>query len=371
MPFRGKRESNEMRPLKVDGARDLGAQFTRNPHRMAGQDGAYSIPLGAGKALWFFGDTLTGARTPRESLWFPGGASLGPGDMSGFGLIEKLCTNTALILDEKSGRDGLRNFQYICDASGALKQLVLRQPDEPDVIRVWCLHGCAFGNDLYLFYQLVRMLATGPMPVNFEVVGSGLAFGNSRDWEFQRIYAGNSATWWPADQPQFASAVLPARNEDIIYLYGVLRCSDGVQRCYMARVRSTDIKCLGKYEYLITDAPVWSSNPRDACCIMTGMPNELSVNWNNHLGCYLAVHSLDLTGRIVGRTAPKPWGPWSEPVDLWRVSPPAWDYPVPYPALIYAGKEHAELAEDGGRVLYLTYIEFEEYFPHLVEVTLG
>jgi hypothetical protein len=38
--------------------------------------------------------------------------------------------------------------------------------------------------------------------------------------------------------------------------------------------------------------------------------------------------------------------------------------------LIYAGKEHPELSADGGRRIYLTYIEFEEYFPHLIEVTL-
>ena len=33
--------------------------------------------------------------------------------------------------------------------------------------------------------------------------------------------------------------------------------------------------------------------------------------------------------------------------------------------------EHPELAVDGGRKIYLTYIEFEEYFPHLVEVSLA
>jgi hypothetical protein len=29
------------------------------------------------------------------------------------------------------------------------------------------------------------------------------------------------------------------------------------------------------------------------------------------------------------------------------------------------------LSEGEGKILYLTYIEFEEYFPHLVEVTLA
>ena len=38
------------------------------------------------------------------------------------------------------------------------------------------------------------------------------------------------------------------------------------------------------------------------------MPNELSVSYNNYLNKYLAVHSLDLSGKIVGRTSPTPGG---------------------------------------------------------------
>ena len=99
------------------------------------------------------------------------------------------------------------------------------------------------------------------------------------------------------------------------------------------------------------------------------MPNELSVSYNAYLGQYLAVHSFLLSGEIVGRTAPQPWGPWSEPVTLWKVQARR-EKPLPYPPLMYAGKEHPELSREGGRILYLTYVEFEEYFPHLVEVTI-
>ena len=100
------------------------------------------------------------------------------------------------------------------------------------------------------------------------------------------------------------------------------------------------------------------------------MPNELSVSRNAYLGQYLAVHSYNLSGDIVGRTAPAPWGPWTDPVVLWSLRSER-TRPLPYPVLVYAGKEHPELAADGGRILYLTYIEFEEYFPHLIEVTLA
>ena len=356
--------------LQVESARDLGLQFTDNPHRIVGHDGAYSIPLD-GETLWFFGDTLVGARVPGESLWFPGGKPVGPEDMSGKGSIEKLYTNTGLILRESTGRNGLHNYKYICDDSGNLKQLVPREPNEhPDEIRVWCLHGCALGQKVYLYYLTVRMLAEGPLPVNFELVGAGLAVGDTQDWDFHRIRYGDSSLWWNAGLPQFGAAVLHVKAEKKIYVYGVMKDDRGVQRCYLSRVNEDEIEHLEKYEYLISQRPDWGSDPHQAISIMSDMPNEMSVSWNQYLGCYLAVHSLDLTGKIVGRTAPHPWGPWSEPVVLWTVVPPRLDYKIPYEHLIYAGKEHPELAEQDGRVLYLTYVEFEEYFPHLVEVTL-
>ena len=93
------------------------------------------------------------------------------------------------------------------------------------------------------------------------------------------------------------------------------------------------------------------------------------MSFNQHLGSSLAVHSQDVSGVIVGRTAPNPWGPWSEPVTLHTVSPPK--KKIPYPVLVYAGKEHPELAQDRGRKIYVTYVEFEEYFPHLLEIELA
>lgn len=358
------------RELRVHSARDLGAQFVTNPHRMVGQDGAYSIPLAHGEALWFFGDTLIGSRVPHESLWYPGGQQLGPGDMTGNGSIELMLNNTGLILRQNDGRNGLTNYSYILDGHGQLKQLVPRLPREHrDEIRVWCLHGCCIGRNVYLYYLNVRMLSEGPMPVNFELVGSGLAKAVRGEWDFQSIEHDGDTMWWKVGLPHFGSAVLMG-NDGYVYAYGVKKDPAGVQQCCLARVTAESICDYDAYEYLCSPEPRWCSMPDEAQPIMTGMPNEMSVSWNAHLGSYLAVHSLDLTGSIVARTAPQPWGPWSDPVELWKVTPPQIDYTIPYPPLIYAGKEHPELAAHFGRTLYLTYIEFEEYFPHLIEVTL-
>ena len=81
-----------------------------------------------------------------------------------------------------------------------------------------------------------------------------------------------------------------------------------------------------------------------------------------------------LTSSVVLRTAPALTGPWSEPVEAFRCKDAELD-----PALgCYAGKEHPEWAEQGGRVVYLTYASNADpkvvlatdkhYWPHLLRV---
>jgi hypothetical protein len=362
--------TSRSRPLAVRAARDLGPLFVNNPHRIVGQDGAFSIPLRDGQALWFFGDTLVGRRPPAgQSLWFNDGKSVGHADMSGRGTIDRMINNTGLILDHRTGADPLTDFRYLCDDRGDLRPLIpLEKGEHPDWDRIWCQHGVKIGALIYLSFIKVRMLDTpAPMPVNFEIVGSGLAVGDDLFWRWRRLTRGDGdSILWTADQPHFATAFL-LEPDGWLYLYGTVNRDR--QLCYLARVRWEEIQHVDHYQYLSSHSPRWSRDIAEAIPIFDSMPSEASVSFNAYLNCYLAVHSLDLTGKIVGRTAPDPWGPWSEPTVLWTVEKKP--HPWPYPVLIYAGKEHPELAGENGRTIYLTYIEFEEYFPHLVEVSLA
>ncbi len=254
--------------LKVENGRDLGPQFVDNPHRMVGQDGAYSIPLEK-DAFWYFGDTLIGSRVPGESLWYPGGEPVGPRDLSGRGAIEHMPNTTGLILKDKTGADGLKNFEYICDTQGKIRQLIPRLPDEhPDKVRVWCLHGCYLKEKLYLYYITVQMLEEGPFPVNFALRGSGLAVGDILCWDFHRLEYQGKTLWWTHRQPQFASAVLNDPRSGWLYLYGVIQDETGMQQCYHARVSPEDIERPDRYEYLVSAEPRWSKNIGKAVSIM-------------------------------------------------------------------------------------------------------
>ncbi len=353
--------------IKVNSVEDLGPLFENNIHEMVGQDGAYSIPLN-GRTLWYFGDTLIGERTEGESLWYPGGNPVGPKDMSGMAKIKKMLNNTGLIIKGNSVKNVVENFSYILDSPGNIKVLIpLLENEDPDEIRIWCLHGVKVREKVYLFFIKVRTVEEGIMPVNFEILGSGLAVGSEKDWKFKRVENNGFHLFWKKDDPKFASAVLFDKENDWLYLFGVVQDAHSVQQCYMARVKPGEIENFNSYEYLVTSSPEWSKNIIDANPVFTGMPNELSVSYNHYLKKYMAVHSLDLTGKIVARFSDQPYGQWSEPLELFQIKSER-KINLPYPVLIYAGKEHPELAEENGKIIYVTYIEFEEYYPHLMKV---
>ncbi|MFH1851766.1 MAG: DUF4185 domain-containing protein [Candidatus Neomarinimicrobiota bacterium] len=360
-------------PFTVGEIRDLGPQFTVNPDRMVGQDGAYSIRL-RDRTLWFFGDTLVGERSTGTSLWYMDGKSIRPQALTeGWNKIDSIVHNTGALVEDRTGRAGIVNFRHIRGQDGKLKQLVNLLPGENHLTdRIWCFHGIELADKLYLYFQKIKLIPAddSPFPVAFEVYGSGLSVGDTDTWDFRRIEYRGSTIVWDHTMPQFGAVVLVVPGDRFLYFYGVLRDSGtGQQNVYVARVPATEIENFECYEYL-SDAATgrWSDDIRTAQVVFTGPPNELSVAYNKYLECYLTVHSQDVSGAIVARTSPNPWGPWSSPVHLFQVRPP--EVKSPYPVLIYAAKEHPELAEADGKRIYVTYIEFEEYYPHLLEIEL-
>jgi Domain of unknown function (DUF4185) len=111
-------------------------------------------------------------------------------------------------------------------------------------------------------------------------------------------------------------------------------------------------------------APRWSKTFTPTAPLFDSVPNEMSAAYNHHLGKYVAIHSLHRQNRIVLRTASKITGPWGEPQVVYRPEQFKDD------DLIYAAKEHPELARDGGRVMYVTFVNSASYVPQMIELTL-
>jgi hypothetical protein len=90
----------------------------------------------------------------------------------------------------------------------------------------------------------------------------------------------------------------------------------------------------------------------------------MSAAYNPYLRKYVAYHSLHRENKIVMRTTEKLEGPWSEAKVVFRPER------ISDTDLIYAAKEHPEIAREGGRVQYVSYVNSSSYVPQLIEVTL-
>jgi uncharacterized protein DUF4185 len=337
--------------VQVARVRHLGDQFLQNSVGVTGADGATSTVLPSGKSLWVFGDTIEGPFKTIHGL-----------ELGGFR------SNTAAIVPQQDAAKGIQQFQFLADADGRRpRQLVPFAPHEdPNKHRVWAIHGTCTADHIYLFYHRITLLKGVDVFVNFQLDGMGIAKATVDKLEFERLTAPDGTLeFWKGDVPSFG--VFVERAEDCIYIWGSLATG-----MYLARTRHDAIADLESYEYLV-EAPTirhpatrsrWSREFLPTAPLFDSVPNEMSAAYNRHLKQYVAFHSLHRENKIAMRTAPQITGPWSEPQIVYRPER------ITDSDLIYAAKEHPELASQDGRVLYVTYVNSATYVPQLIEVTL-
>lgn len=333
---------------------NAGLLFTDNTAGVNGTDAGYSVPLDS-QTLWLFGDVFlqnpTSAHKP-----FAGGVS-----------------NCGLLASRGKGPAALKRYEFLTDPdSGMARQLIPRLPDEDDKVRLWPFGGwySALERRVYLYYARVRV--TGGGPLDFRAEGYGLAAADARNPKnlaFKRLRnAEGSVIWWPAGagRPVFGSAVL-ARG-DKLYVFGY---QDRGFRKFgkLARVRQESVSNSRAYEFFsgTPESPAWSADPGLASDIqgLTDFPTELSVSYNMFLGGFLGAHSQNLGEKARLSLASSPWGPYRVIGDIdTRHQPFA-------KAFCYAGKEHPEMAEEHGRIVYLTYVDSSRYWLRLLKVTLS
>lgn len=335
----------------VASARYLGNQFLDNPIGVTGADGATSLVLPSGDALWVFGDTIEG---PFETIR---------------GLeLTKFRSNTAAVVPPQDASQGIKRFNFQATPDGKRpRQMIPFAPDEdPKKHRVWGVHGACVGEHVYLFYHRITMLDDVDVFVNFKLDGMGIAKAKVGELEFKRLTAPDGTReFWKGDVPTFG--VFVERRDDFLYLWGSLTTG-----MFLARTKPESIEELDAYEYLVAAPtvdqpdvkPRWARKFEPTAMLFDSVPNEMSAAHNPHLGRHAAFHSLHRESKVAMRTAPVITGPWSAPQIVY--SPEK----VKDSDLIYATKEHPELAREGGRVVYVTFVNSSTYVPQLVELTL-
>jgi hypothetical protein len=340
------RESSLVRSVRY-----LGPQFVENPVGISGHDCASSIQLPSGESLWIFGDTVEGTF---ESMH----------DAN----IRIIGSNTAAIVPPQDVSLGISSFRYLTQSNGNRPREIVPVSSEENSAkqRIWPIHGACVEGVVYLFYHRITILEGADPLANFQLNGMGIAKARIGEYQFTRLAAPDGAfEFWKGDQPGFG--VFVELVDNYFYLWG-----SRMTGMYLARTRPDTIEQLENYEYL-TDSPMlsrpgnaprWSKTFDPNAVLFDSVPNEMSAAFNPHLGRFVAVHMWNRENRIVMRTAPRITGPWSKPETVFRPTRNS------KKEVFYAAKEHPELARDGGRILYVTYIDSTTYIPKLIEVEL-
>lgn len=226
---------------------------------------------------------------------------------------------------------------------------------------------------LYVYYSINKVVGSGAF--GFKVEGYGLACASppDRSLQFTRLHIkSQSSLWWPLDSgAAFGCAVIDDNADPYLYIVGV-EDRQGHHYGKLARVLKSRIADLQAYEYFAgygesPQTPRWSKHVQDAADVegLKDFPNELSITYNTYLGAYLAVYSEGVfSQRALLCEASKPWGPYRP---IGEISTPHRAFEN---AFCYACKEHPELTEQNGRIIYITYVDSERYWPQLLRVTL-
>lgn len=332
---------------RVEKVENGGLLFTDNQAGISGVDCGYSLPIGR-RTLWVFGDVFllhpTDAAKP-----YVGGVS-----------------NCGLLTGRGPGTAPLARYTVLTDpATGLARPLLANRPDEDNRVRFWLFgaHHDDGAHRLYQFYARIR--TNGPGPFDFAAEGHGLATASTtkpEELQLERIQAGGSDLWWPATGPLYGAAV--ARQGEMLYVYGVDDRAPG-KPGVVARVPAASIADRSAYRYLGAGG-AWQADPSAAAPVpgLSGF-SELTVAYNDYLGGWLAVHSVGIDQKVRLCLAPQPWGPFKT---LAEIGAPHRAFEK---AFCYAGKEHPEMREQGGKVIYITYVDGQRYWLQLLKVTLA
>lgn len=288
------------------------------PDNVAVRDGGASAKLGD-LILWLFGDTIFSPASEDGTNYRTNTAALAP-------------TNTPRQTTEPTDATGAP-FQAI--PFTAVERAYNDSTGQPDErIALWpggllSIDGgvLAFAHKLYVH----------PGFLNYEHLGVELA-----DFTLGQTTATRSGTLFGPDDPSFDT---PMRRDGYVYLYGLIAI-DGSRGIGVARAPEGEVRNHSAYQ--TWNGSAWVTNLQAAARVLDRVPGELAVSWNNHLQQYVAVHSLALSNQVVLRLADKPEGPWGEPIALFTGQAPA-------QGVDYAGRQHPELEEQNGRILFVSY----------------
>lgn len=316
---------------------ELGA--LSRPSVVTGRDGGFSLSIG-GRTLWVFNDTLMTAYGVDGFSYRSATAAWGDGTLT---------TSASLDLDDTLDPNGAP-YQLIPYTAAEIAANRAGGPNERFAMWPGSVTSDGAGGALIMY----RYLKVHPGFLHWDILGSGVA----------RLTAGSTVAvrdpqlLFASPQPPFSTGAVVV--DGWLHLYA---CE--TPTCQLARAPLGDVSVREVWQ--TWDGAGWSSDFSTSAEVLRAVPGELSVSFNDHLGSFLAVHSVPLSNEVVFHTAPRPEGPWSPARHLFvgrhADSPDARD-------INYAAKEHPQFARDGGRTLVVGYANPAEAFGGAIRLAL-
>lgn len=290
---------------------DTGGEWT-------GGDSTYSLPLRGGKTGWFFSDSFLGTVNPDGSR---------PTD-SPF-------VNNSVVVQNNKGLSTITGGTP--DAPAGII------PPEPDGKWYW-IGSPTPGPKHTVQVPLLQFEKTGTGSFDFRWTANRLATLDGGSLQLQSIVDLPSATGinWGSWTLQEGKTT---------YIYGVAD-PDGVRSSYVARTEGKDALA---GEWTFWNGTDWVADEAGAVPVVPYVANEFSVAKFRDGYLLITQDTSELfSTRIVARTSCSPTGPFSEPVDLYRMPETglAGSYGDP-DVFTYNAHEHPQLRQ--GNRLLVTY----------------
>jgi hypothetical protein len=295
-------------------APDWDQRFQRS-NGWLGADVAYSIPLGANKTLWLFGDTFVG-------------------QVSNGKRIKPRMIHSSIAIQQIGGEP---QYFFPTNKNGAPASFIGSPAPRSDF---WLLDGARTRNGLYFFMQQVRWLDSSIW--GFKCTNSWLAHVENPD---------DSPAQWKITTRKLPFTMLPGGQNVIIgcetlvsggyvYIYGYCNAENSTAQKSAILARAPEGKLNDVPAWQFFSNGHWTDDFQKSTPLFSGVGAEGSVSWQPFLKKFTFVYTDGIWGTIVMRTADAPEGPWGELVKLYQCP----EMQISPSIFCYAGKGHPELS---------------------------
>jgi hypothetical protein len=291
-----------------------------------GGDGVFSVRLDSDSILWLFGDTFIG-------------------DVKNGQHVNAVLVNNTIAI-QTGRKPSPDDIKFFYGKSAPDKPEALVKPQD-GIGWYWPYHGVRTEEGLFLFLIQVNR-AEGPSGFDFKLVATWLVKVPNPDDPPDRWRFIQEKIPWSHENRLFGSSILVKGEE--CFIYGTVEeTTKGLpgKKMILAKAPLIQINDFGRWRFYSRGE--WLKEADGAEFIAENVANEFSVSFQPGINRYLLVYTKDsLSEDIVFRLAPKPHGPWSEPVLVYRCPEAKWDSKV----FCYAAKGHPELSQSPEELLF-------------------